>query len=269
MMGKLEEKARKFHELQKSVKSKQDELEELQAGTFGTDSEDAEERARDFFSNVSVDNGAGQTEQIDDLRDDISTLEDKLDEIIVDLRENIVDLELPFEQVIEPKEGTVEFPFTEQVPTEVIDAMDGVLDEDVTNGEAVLTPNSLVVEAEDVGNAIEKAESFIEGLRANARTKVDIDEYLEELRDRDAKVRKTLFILSQEEPLAKKEIEARMGVETGTLRGQLYYIVDNDPYLKKQDGKFSLTETGRDVIESYVAEYGAPEDTEQLSEASQ
>lgn len=269
MEGKLEEKASRYHELQDDIVSKQEELKNLQAGTFGTDSEDAEERARSFFSNVSEDSGAGRTEQIDDLREEISGLREQLAEIRMDLWESIADLQLPFEEVIKPEEDAVEFPFSEQVPDEVIDAMDEVLDEDLTSGDAVLTPVALIVETDDVKEAIERAESFIEGLRNNARTKVDIDEYLEELRNRDEKLRLTLYILSQEEPLTKKEIETRMGVESGALRGQLYYIVDNDPYLKKQGKEFSLTETGREVIEGYIEEYGVPQDIEQQREVSQ
>lgn len=268
MEGKLEDEASKFHELQGMIESKQEELKELQAGTFGTDSEDAEERARAFFSNVSQDNGAGRTEQIDELRDEISSLNDQLAEVRMDIWESIVDLQLPFEEVIEPGEDTVEFPFSEQVPDEVIQTIDAVLDEDISSGNVVVTPDALVVETDDVEEAIENAESFIEGLRANARMKVDIDEYLEELRNRDEKVRLTLYILSQEEPLTKKEIETRMGVEPGALRGQLYYIVDNDPYLKKQGQEFSLTETGREAIEGYIEEHGVPEGIEQPKEVS-
>lgn len=264
----LEDEASKYHELQEDIESKQEQLKELQAGTFGTDSEAAEERARSFFSNVSQDSGAGKTQQIDDLREEISRLDEQLAEVRMDLWESIADLQLPFDEVIEPGEDAVEFPFSEQVPNEVIEAMDDVLDEDPTSGDAVLTPDALVVETDDVEEAIERAESFIEALRNNARTKVDIDEYLEELRNRDKKLRLTLYILSQEEPLTKKEIETRMGVESGALRGQLYYIVDNDPYLKKQDKEFSLTETGRQAIEGYIEEYSVPEGIEQPKEAS-
>lgn len=269
MEGKLEEEASRYHELQDEISSKQEKLKELQAGTFGTDSEDAEERARAFFSNVSRDTGNGRTEQIDELRDEISDLSGQLDGVRMDLWESVVDLQLPFEEVIEPQEDTVEFPFSEQVPNEAIDAMDDVLDEDITSGDVVITPDALIVETSDVEAAIEKAEDFIEGLRANARMKVDIDEYLEELRNRDEKLRQTLYILSMEEPLTKKEIEARMGVESGALRGQLYYIVENDPYIKKQGKEFSLTETGREVIEGYIQEYGAPEGIKQSREVEQ
>lgn len=269
MEGKIEEEASKYHELQEKIESKQEDLKELQAGTFGTDSEDAEERARAFFSNVSRDSGAGRTEQIDELREEISELNDQLDKIRTDLWESITDLQLPFEEVIDPCEETVEFPFSVKVPSEVIEAIDVVLDENLTNGDVIITSDALIVETNDVEEAIEMAESFVEALRNNARTKVDIDEYLEELRNRDEKLRLTLYILSQEEPLTKKEIETRMGVEPGALRGQLYYIVDNDPYLKKQGEEFLLTETGREVIESYIEEFGAPDGIERMEEVSQ
>lgn len=269
MDGKLEGEANTYHEVQKEIESKQEALKELQAGTFGTESPDAEERARAFFSNVSKDSGDGRTKQIDNLREELAELDEQLAQVRMNLWESIVDLQLPFEQVIEPGEEAVEFPFSEQVSNEVIEAIDDVLDEDIKGGDVVITTDSLVVETVDIEEAIGKAESFIEGLRANARMKVDIDEYLEELRNRDEKVRLTLYILSQDEPLTKKEIETRMGVETGALRGQLYYVLNNDPYLKKEGQEFSLTETGREVIEGYIREYGTPDEIEQPKEAGQ
>ena len=34
-------------------------------------------------------------------------------------------------------------------------------------------------------------------------------------------------------PLTKNEIKKEMGLESGDLRGQLYYVLGNDPYLQK------------------------------------
>ena len=264
----MEEKASRYHEIQEMLEAKQEELGELQAGTFGTDSEDAEKRARQFFSNTSRDAGSGQTEKIDELRDEVSELKDEREVVEEELLERLVDLQLPFEQVIEPGEKDVEFPFSERISEEVIWAIEDVLNEDLGGGEVAITTDALVVETNDVEEAIERAETRIEALRDNAGTKVDIDEYLEKLRSRDKKVVLTLHVLYHEEPLTKREIESRMGVESGTLRGQLYYVLDNDPYLKKQDKEFSLTETGREVIEGFVEKYGEPEKIEQLKEVS-
>lgn len=262
----FEEKARRYYEVQEKTESKQEELRELQAGTFGTDSEDAEERARQFFSDASLDGGSDRTEQIDQLRDEIADLENDLSSVREELLGRLVDLQLPFEEIIEPGEDTVEFPFSKQLADEVIQAIEDVLNEDLDSGDVVINTDGLLVETDDVEDAIEKAESRIESLRANAGTKVDIDEYLEALRRRDKKVALTLYILYQDEPLTKKDIEAKMGVESGTLRGQLYYVLDNDPYLKKEGEEFYLTETGREVIKGFVEEYGKPEGIEEQKE---
>ena len=259
----------RYRELQESIESKQGELEELQAGTFGTDSEDTEERAREFFSDASIDESSGRTEKMDDLRSQISSLEEERATVKEECLERFVDLQLPFEQIIEPGDETVEFPFSEEVPEEVIHAIEDILNENLSEGDVVINPNELVVKTDDVEEAIEKAEARIAELRSNAGTKVDIDEYLEALLERDKKVTLTLYILNKDEPLTKKEIESRMGVEPGTLRGQLYYVLDNDPYLKKQGEEFSLTETGREVIQGYLEEYGEPEGIEQIEEVSQ
>jgi len=269
MEDDIEKIARTYYNVQASLQSKHEELSELQAGTFGTDSENTEERARQFFSNASRNGGSGQTEKIDKLRDEISELEEDFETTREKLLERLVDLQLPFEQVIEPKEQVVNFPFSEEIPEEVIKSIEEVLNEDLSGGSVRISTNSLVVETDNVEDAIEMAESRIESLRANAGTKVDIDEYLEELRGRDKKVALTLYILYNEQPLTKKQIESRMGVEPGTLRGQLYYVLENDPYLKKQEKEFSLTETGRDVIEGYIEEYGEPEGIKEPTEVSE
>lgn len=269
MDGSMQEKASRYHEAQEKLESKKEELKELQAGTFGTDSEDTEERARQFFSNASRNGVSGQTEKIDKLRDEVSELQDELGALKDELLERLVDLQLPFEQVIEPGEEAVKFPFYEQIPEEVLRAIEDVLNEDLNSGDVSITTDELVVNTDDVEQAIERAETRIEGLRANAGTKVDIDEYLGELRNRDRKVALMLYILHQEEPLTKKGIESRMGVEPGTLRGQLYYVLDNDPYLKKQGEEVSLTETGREVIKAFVEKYGEPERVEQPQEVSE
>jgi len=266
MKDGLEDKADKYRSLQEELEAKQAELQEIQAGTFGTDSKNAEKRAREFFSNASRDVGSGRTEKIDALRDEISELEDDLTAAKEELLERLVDVQFPFEEVIKPKDETVEFPFSEPIPGEVIKAIEDVLNEDLKGDNVAITTDALIVETADVEEAIGMAEDRIEGIRANAGTKVDIDEYLEELRERDRKVALTLHILHQDEPLTKKEIEDRMGVESGALRGQLYYVLDNDPYLKKSGQEFSLTETGREVIKGYVEEYGEPEGLEQPQE---
>jgi hypothetical protein len=60
------------------------------------------------------------------------------------------------------------------------------------------------------------------------------------------------------EPLTKKELEKEMGLESGDLRGQLYYVLDNDPYLQKPDQKVDLTSTGEMVINEYIDQFGKP-----------
>jgi hypothetical protein len=270
MDGGLEEVAIRYRELQEEILAKEEELKELQAGTFGTNSENAEERAREFFSDASRTEGTTGTKRIDEVRQKKSELEVERDSARESLLEEIVNLQLPFEETIEPRDESVAFPFSESMPEEVIEAISEVLNEDLTSGEIRITQEDLVVESNDVEEAIERAESFIENLRTNAGTKVDIDEYLDNLRDRDKKVRLILHILHKANgPLTKKEIESRMGVEPGTLRGQLYYVLENDPYLKKKDQEFSLSETGKEVIEGYIEEYGAPDGVEQTKEVSQ
>jgi hypothetical protein len=268
MEDKLETKASEYYEVQEKIESKQKELKELKTGTFGTDSENAEQRAREFFSNAGKNTKNSRGEEIDKVRGELDELDERLMGIRENLLERLADLQLPFEEVIEPGEKSIEFPFQEPLGDEVIAAMEDVLNADLRNGEVSFTNGALVVETSDVEEAIEMAEDYIESLRAKAGTKVDVGEYVDKLRGRDEKVALTLYILNQGEPLTKKKIESRMGVEPGTLRGQVYYVLENDPYLKKQGKEFWLTETGREVIEAYVEEYGEPEGIERTQEVS-
>jgi predicted transcriptional regulator len=270
MEGELKQNALRYREAQDRLERKRKERREAQQGAFGTDSEETEERARQFFSKASRNGGGGKPSEVDRLREEEADLEEERDAAREDLLKLVMNLQLPFKEVIDPGDSIVRFPFSEEVPSEVIEALDEVLNGSVTGGEVTLKPEALVVKTEDVETAIDAAERFIGDLRAQAGTEVEIEEYVEELRNRDEKVAKTLFILYEADgPLTKREIETRMGLEAGELRGQIYYVVKNDPYLQKEGEEFVLTETGRKVIEEYVAEYEEPVNAAQPQEVTE
>jgi len=70
-----------------------------------------------------------------------------------------------------------------------------------------------------------------------------------------------LYVLHENDnkPMTKAELEDAIGLDRGDLRGQLYYVLDNDPYLKKQDDGITLTPNGMKVIERFVEQYDVPE----------
>ena len=115
---------------------------------------------------------------------------------------------------------------------------------------------------------MDQAMSRIQELRSKANMMIDVEQYVDDINSRDEKIVKTLYVLHKSNnPLSKKEIEERIGVDAGDLRGTLYYVLDNDPYLKKSDSEFSLSDMGRRVIEAYIEQYGSPEDLPEGVEA--
>lgn len=260
MRDKLVEKAKKFIDLQETRDEKQSRLRELQAEMFGDDSEETERKAREFFSNVGGgEQQSGKTEEIDALREDLTELEETLDTTREELQKLLVEVQFPLNETINVEDDKIEFPYSEEIPSEVIDAIESVLEEDLSKEGVTIGTDAIRAEAMDVDEAMDRVMNRIEELRSKANMMVDVEQYVDDIYSRDEKLAKALFVLYKSDPLPKKEIEKRIGVETGDLRGQLYYVLENDPYLKKSNKKFSLSETGERVMEAYLDLYDPPE----------
>lgn len=257
------ERAKKMTGLQQEVNEQQERLEQLQSEMFGNDSRETEEKAREFFSNVGGDRkNSGRTQEIDELRARLSESKSKLETVREELQKLLVEIRFPLNETITTENDKVEFPYDEDIPQEVIDAIEIALGEDL-NGDPVSIDNDAIrVHATEVDEAMDMAVDRIESLRSKANNILDVEGYVEELHDRDQKIIKTLYALQQaDRPLSKSEIEKRIGVDNGVLRGNLYYVLDNDPYLKKSDSQFSLTDVGKRVIEVYCRHHGVPDNS--------
>lgn len=266
MRDELVEKAERMIRLQKEIRDEQERLRELQSEMFGNGSEETEKKAREFFSSVGVDeSSSGRTEEIDELRSSLSKSEAELETTREELQKLLVDVKFPLNETIDTTESEVVFPYSDEIPQEVIDAIEIALEDDLTGGQVRIGTDAIQVETTDVDAAMELAMDWIEALRSKANMMVDVEQYVEELHNRDEKIVKTLYVLQQcGEPLTKSELENRIGVESGELRGSLYYVLDNDPYLEKSDSQFSLTDIGERVIEAYCEHYAAPDLPEEL-----
>lgn len=261
MRDKLKEKAKSFIDLQETKDEKQSQLKDLQAEMFGEDSEETEQKAREFFSNVGgLEQQSSKTQEIDELRGELVELEDSLETTREELQELLVEVQFPLNETIGVGDDQVEFPYSEEVPQEVIDAIEIVLEVDLSEDGVTIDTDAIRAETTDVDEAMDRAMDRIDELRSKANMMVDVEQYVDDIYGRDEKLAKALYVLYQtDESLPKKEIEKRIGVETGDLRGQLYYVLDNDPYLKKSDQEFSLSDTGERVMEAYIDRYGRPE----------
>lgn len=239
----------------------QNQIEEIQAEIFGDGSEETEQKARKFFSNVGqVQEGESRAQEIDELRDELDETERSLENAREKLQELLVNVQFPLNETIDIREDEVAFPYSEEVSQEVLNAIELVLNEELDENGVTFGTDEIRVETTDVDKAMDLVMNRTEDLRNRANMLVDVDQYVEDIRDRDEKLAKVLYVLyNSNGMLSKKELEERIGVESGALRGQIYYVLDNDPYLEKNEQKFSLSDTGRRVMQEYVDRYDPPE----------
>lgn len=261
MNGELSELAQEYFEKKQELDEKEQELSDLRSNLFTTDSEEIEEKARSLFDNVGSNNTNGKSQEIDSLEQEIEKLEQEVGELEEDIQYELIEVSFPFDETIDQREEEeVAFPFTNPIPEEVIRAIDEVIRNDL-NGESVeLRPEEIVVLTDDVSEAISSVEDFANDLRDTARHELNTDEYVEKLATRDVKIQRMLYELYESsEPLAKIELEERSEVGKGGLRGVLYSVHDNDPYLVKKDKKFHLSEIGESVMDKFSNKFDKPE----------
>lgn len=261
MQEELVETAKEYSEIQDRLSEVKVEIEELREKTFGDDSEDTEEKARSLFDEVGQANEeSSKTEQLDSLREEKEQLQKNKADTEEELLELLVDVRFPLDETIKGDEPPVEFPFSEPIDSAVLDAISEALAEDMGNGEVEIRTDSIVVDTASIDEAIESVEHKVTQIRNRADANLDVPAQVKKIKDRDSKVAAMLYVLQQNdnEPMSKAEMEDEIGVERGDLRGQLYYVLNNDPYLKKQENGITLTANGVKVIERFVQEHGEP-----------
>ena len=262
MREELVETAKEYSEVQDRLEEIDGEINELRQQTFGDESEDTEEKARQLFNEVSHTNDeSSKTEQLNSLRDEKEELQEKRAKTETDLLELLVDIRFPLNETIQGDQPPVEFPFSESLDPAVLDAISGALSEDMQNGEIEIRTDKIVVDTASINDAIELVEHKITQIRKRADANLDVPAHVKKVKDRDPKVAAMLYVLHENDnqPMTKAELEDAIGLDRGDLRGQLYYVLDNDPYLKKQDDGITLTPNGMKVIERFVEQYDVPE----------
>ena len=262
MRKELVETAKRYSKIQDRLEGLNGEINELRQQTFGDESEDTEEKARQLFNEVGHTNGeSSKTDQLNSLRDEREELQEERAETETDLLELLVNIRFPLNETIQGDQPPVEFPFSESIDPGVLDAISAALSEDMQNGEVEIRTDMIVVDTESVNDAIELVERKVTGIRQRADANLDVPAHVKKVKDRDPKVAAMLYVLHENDnkPMTKAELEDEIGLERGDLRGQLYYVLDNDPYLKKQEDGNTLTPNGTKVIERFVEQHGVPE----------
>jgi phage host-nuclease inhibitor protein Gam len=260
MRQQLIDTAKEFSELQDEVEEIRKQIADLQRDTFGVESEETEKKARQLFTEVgATEDGADVSDQIDELRDERKDFEKKVESVRSELLEQVTDIRFPLDGTIENRDGEVVFPYSEEIEDDVLEAVENVLAEDFSKNGVTINTEAIIVETDSTDEAIDAVERRVTGIRQTAEAQDDAADQAESVHERDPKVAGMMFTLRQAgESMTKSELEKRMGLESGDLRGQLYYVVENDPYLHKPDEKVELTSTGEIVIDEFIERLGEP-----------
>lgn len=262
MRKELVDAAKEYQEVQNRIEEVEQDINELRQQAFGDGSQRTEEKARELFSEVSSAEGeSSNTEELDELREEESELKENLAELENDLLEKLVNVRFPLNETIQGDEPPVEFPFSESIDPAVLNAISTALGEDICDGEIKIQTDAIVVDTASIDNAIEAVQREISDIRDRADANLNVPEQVQKVKGRDPKVAAILYVLHQNdnEPMSKAELEDEIGLDRGDLRGQLYYVLDKDPYLEKGDDGFRLKANGIKVIERFVDKYGIPE----------
>jgi len=261
MREELIEAAKTYSETQDRLNDMEAEIEELREKTFGDDSEDTEEKARQLFDEVGrTDKDSSKTERLDSLREEKEQLRNEKTDAEEDLLELLVDVRFPLDETIQGDQPPVEFPFSESIDLAVLDAISDVMGEDMQNGKIEIQTDAIVIDTESIDEAIEAVEHKVSKIRDRADANLDVPAQVEKIKDRDPKVAAMLYVLQENDnqPMTKAEMEDEIGLDRGDLRGQLYHVLDNEPYLKKQEDGVTLTANGKKVIGKFVQEHDVP-----------
>lgn len=261
MIDEISERAKEFQHLKDKRSKLKEELKEARTGTLGSDSAETEEKAKEFFSNASIDESSESFKELENLENEL----EEVNERIEDRREKFLnlasELKFPLKHKIENKEDYIEFPFKEKLDTALISTTRELLDGESSHENIEIKSEGIVVATDDEEKAMEEVMDWLDQLRETASHRIEKDEYVSKLRNRDNKIQNMLFVLykTDKEGMKKSELEEATGAGKGNLRGVLYQVANNDPYLKKDGQKFKLTNLGKNVMEEYEKRYNSPE----------
>jgi hypothetical protein len=262
MNEKLVDAAKEYREVQNRIEEIEEQIDNFRQQTFGGGSKHTEEKARELFSDVSsADNGSSTTQELNKIQEEHTELTEKLAGLESNVLEKLVKVRFPLDETIQGNEPPVEFPFIESIDPTVLDAISSALGEDIREGTVHIQTDAIIVETASIDDAIEAVHDEISDIRERADANLNVPEQVQKVKDRDPKVAAILYSLyeNNNEPMMKAEMEDAIGLDRGDLRGQLYHVLENDPYLNKRDEGFSLKPNGTKVIDRFVDKYGIPE----------
>lgn len=267
-MSQLREKYEQLISIEKEVERLKKEVADLKRATFGEVSAE-EDVAKRFFSEL-----AESSEEIRNAEKEFQEKQDSLEKLMEELKNaeqdflrTLTDVKFPLKigaEGIEVREKEVIFHFDTEIEKAILDKIVRFLGpESLSSGNVEIQTSGIVVrDSQQVTDAMKAVMSHVENkIRKAAMKMLEVDKYVTELRSRDHKIQRMLYVLFEagDKALSKKEIEIKSNLEKGALRGVLYVVLNRDQYLKKvETGKYTLTEIGKRVMQRYVQRYGSP-----------
>jgi predicted transcriptional regulator len=165
---------------------------------------------------------------------------------------------------IEKKENTVTFLFDEALDKGLFEEIRRSLGPDsLASGKVQIQEDRIIAKGfGDVSEAMEEVYSHVESkIWKAAGEMLGVESSIAELRTRDNKIQKMLYVLFEAEgkSLSKREMETRAKLKPGDLRGVLYVVLKRDPYIREAEkGQYCLTEVGKRIMQRYKEKYGSP-----------
>lgn len=264
-MKQVEEVVKQLLEISGKIRNLENEVTQMRSSVYGSESVD-EDLASKFYREIA-ETASELEKQKQILQDTGKSLNEdkaKLDELKKNAYNKLTNVKFPLRtgsEGIETKNGDVIFLFDRDIDSEVLQEVEKLLGISLSSDRVKILGDR--IELKDVASipdAMRLIMAQVEKIRKAAMNQLKIDDYVKELRGRDGKIQKMLYVLYEaRKPLNRKDMETKAGLEPASLRGVLYYVQKSDPYLKKLDrGKFELTPLGKNVMEKYEQKYGSP-----------
>jgi len=261
MREKLIKKTEEYSKVQNKFDEAQAEIAELREEMFGDNSEDTKERAQELFSEVSQ-SGASKSEQLESLEEKQEKLRQQRADLRDEIREELVDIRFPLDETIQTDNAPpIKFPYDESIEPHVLKAIEELYGDKLDDDFVTIGTDEITVDTDSVDNAIDAVENKVMDIREHAERLLDIEAHVEKVRNRDEKVAAMMYVLTEygdDDGMTKAEMEDAIGIERGSLRGILYHVIDETPYMKKLESEVRLTTTGQELIERFVETYGTP-----------
>lgn len=265
---RLKETYEQLVSIEKRVEELKKEVDALRRKTFGEVST-KEDVAKRFFSELaeSYEEIKSADKELQEKQSSLEKSEEELKNIQQNFLRTLTEVRFPLKlgaEGIEVKENEVVFHFETEVEKAILDKIAEFLGPESLSFENVEIQTSAIIvqNCKHITDAMEAVMPHVENkIRNAATTMLEVDKYVTELRGRDEKIQKMLYVLFKagDKALSKKEMEIKSNLEKGALRGVLYVVLNRDQYLKKtENGKYTLTEIGKRVIQRYIQRYGSP-----------